>query len=297
MKCQINFMIIGAQKCATTTLYDWLKQHPDIFLPTSKDLPFFHDGLLQNKPKNFIELCYAKYSDEKIIGGAWVNLMYYHFLAKKMYEYNRKMKCIAVLRNPVDRAYSNYWYARGLEMESYDTFEKALQAEPKRMHGTIAEQTTLTYLAHGHYEEQLQPYIKHFGADNIFVCTVNELKRDKDNYLKDILLFLLGSSGGIDKINTSRNSNTAQQPIIPYAMSWLRSPNGWHKKIGRKIVSAKGQAYIRDHVINKLININKRSFTYPTMTVQTRHNLVDYYIEHNEKLSKLLGRDFSYWNQ
>lgn len=290
-------MIIGAQKCATTTLYDWLKQHPSIFLPTNKEFPFFHDGLLKKRPRKFIELYYEKSSKYKIVGGAWVNLMYYNYLAKKMHTYNKDMKCIAILRNPIDRAYSNYWYARGLEMEPYDVFEKALHAEPKRLNGTYIEQTTLTYLTHGHYAEQLQPYIDHFGIDNVSVHTVDELKKDTEIFLKRILDFLLGTSSDVDKIDTTKNKNVSQQPRIPHLMTFLLSPEGWHKKIGRKLVPPKGRAIIRVQLINKLINLNKNPFQYPPMSAETRQTLVKYYFNHNVKLSKLLGRDFSYWSQ
>ena len=156
-----NFLIIGAQKAGTTSLLRYLEAHPDIFVPDEKEVSVFFDDYHYNK--RFEKIPYENYFEswqgEKFAGNGPVNLLYFSDQsAKQIYKFNTSMKLIAILRNPIDRAYSAYWYfvRNGFEKES---FESALEREKEILkYSNFEQKANFTYISHGYYHQQLIPF-------------------------------------------------------------------------------------------------------------------------------------------
>lgn len=150
-----NTILIGAQKAGTSSLYNWLSQHPDIFAPEEmKDFHFFTLDKFYNQGVSFLAPYYNDVDGEKVIMKGAVNYIYFPETAKRLYNYNPSLKFLLLLRNPYTRAISayNYFYNLGIENLS---FEAALEREQSKKLNTRQELADFSYLKHGFYYEQL----------------------------------------------------------------------------------------------------------------------------------------------
>lgn len=106
-----NFLIVGAQKCGTTSLHEYLYQHPQIYLPEGKETKFFAEDARYSKGITYYEdVCFSTYSGESAVGEVDPDYMYFEQALERIAEHLdlRTTKLIFVLRNPVDRAFSHY---------------------------------------------------------------------------------------------------------------------------------------------------------------------------------------------
>lgn len=147
-----NFLIIGAAKSGTSSIYDYLKQHPQIYMSSIKEPIFFAfegeqidefgpfnddplaKGTLTNSATNIddYQALFRDVDGEKAIGEASVRYLYFSKSPNRIKKYIPEAKLIAILRNPVDRAYSHFLMNLRKQFEPLNDFSKALQAEEKR---------------------------------------------------------------------------------------------------------------------------------------------------------------------
>ena len=191
MKPKINTFIVGAQKAGTSSLYDWLGQHPAIWAPPEiKDYHFFTENQLYQEGEDHINNFY-KQQNASINLYASVNYLYfYDVAAKRIYDYNPNAKIIICLRNPVDRAVSAYKYVYRVMRETY-SFDEAISREIQN-NLKKEERADKTYIEHGKYLEQIRGYLHYFNKKQIHFVFFEELvDPDKqDEVMKNILLFL-----------------------------------------------------------------------------------------------------------
>ena len=123
-----NFMCIGASKSGTTSLYDILKQHSDIFLPSFKEPHFFDIPLVyQNGIEWYKKTYFQSVKNEKCIGDFTPTYLFdEHAPERILNDLGVNMKFIIILRNPVDRAYSHYLHSKR-DLHEHLSFEDALK--------------------------------------------------------------------------------------------------------------------------------------------------------------------------
>ena len=149
MQKKIQFFIAGAAKSGATSLHEYLRQHSAIYLPREKDIGCFLGEPHGLKVEEFMHY-YSGVPSGALVGGSEGNLTYFPDAAPSIASYNPSARLIIILRNPIDRAHSSYWYNYWRGIEGCKTFEIALDKEPERLNGTFQERASLTYLAHGH---------------------------------------------------------------------------------------------------------------------------------------------------
>jgi len=214
-----NFLIVGAHKAGTTSLYHYLKQHPEIFLSDRKEGLFF-SGLNNfsgigskeyNKTiiKNFSDYqkLFKNVVSENAIGDISPDyLFFYENSIEKIKKYlGEDVKIIIILRNPILRAYSNYTFYFKLNLENL-SFKKALEKEDQRHKSNL--RWAFRYKEIGLYYEQVKKKKKAFK--NILILDFDELKSSPQNVTKKIFEFL-----DVDKtfqIDTSEKHNTSGIP-------------------------------------------------------------------------------------
>jgi hypothetical protein len=290
MARNIDFLIIGTPKSGTTSLNDYLSQHPDIYLPRRKDDGMFITHLPAEHPEAFC-LWYQDIRDETLIGGAEVNLMYFPDTAERIYRYNPQMKLIAVLRNPIERAYSAYWYYVRLGWETSATFEEAIEREPVRGYSSVRDRSALTYLEHGYYYEQLARYFEYFPRSQVDIILSEDLRHDTQQTLVQVMTWL-----GVDpergSIDLSVRSNESGAPKSRKFSQIIGSRHTWYHDVLRKVTSQR----LRQTLAEKLIQLNTKPFEYPRMHPDTRANLAECFAPHNAQLAQLIGKDLSHWS-
>ncbi|WP_299519966.1 sulfotransferase domain-containing protein [Winogradskyella sp.] len=286
----INTFLVGAQKAGTTSLYDWLGQHPEVLAPEEiKDYHFFTNENFFKKGIKHLESFYKKETPIKLHGA--VNYMYFHQTAsQRIYKYNNDIRIIVCLRNPVNRAVSAYnYFKRTLREEK--TFEQAINAELNGELTTFVQQSNNTYVQHGYYARQVQSFLKKFGKKNCHFVLFEELidTRMQQEVMQQVCQFL-----GIDDdfqfsfvhLNASAQprSKTINFIIRKSGLTKVLKPLlplRYRKKLGKTLE--------QKNIGEKKINT--------TIEKDTIKSLKEKFLPRVEALSDVVGRDLvKFWN-
>lgn len=130
-----NFLCVGAQKAGTTTLYEILKQHPDIFLPQQvKETKFFvYEEKFQKGLAFYEKEYFSEWNSQSAIGEVDPAMMFEELAAQRIHHtLGEQVKLIFIFRNPVSRAYSHYLMSQRKGFEDH-SFEEAIAAEQERL--------------------------------------------------------------------------------------------------------------------------------------------------------------------
>ena len=195
-----NFIIAGFPKCGTTSLFHYLKQHPDIFMPNQKELHFFTQAQifkLNKGPKDkvvkqshiksekeYLEL-FKSVKDEIAVGDASPSYINYPENFGMIKQYLNDPKVIVIVRDPIDRAYSNYLHLKRELRETMDFFS-ALKNEDNRREESYSD--FWYYRFNSTYYKKILMAKKTFS--NVLVLTAEEFKRNPEITLKKVYSFL-----------------------------------------------------------------------------------------------------------
>ncbi|MDY6938789.1 MAG: sulfotransferase domain-containing protein [Cyanobacteriota bacterium] len=194
-----DFLIIGAQKCGTTSLYCYLAQHPNIITVPHKEVHFFDLNYDRGSNWYLSHFPPSKFSN-KIAGEASPYYLFHPQVPARVYQHFPHVKLIVLLRNPVDRAISQYHHEVQLGFEKL-SLEEAIACEPERLEGEVEKLTTdptyysynhqhYTYLARGRYLEQLKRWRAYFPGDRFLILKTEEFYACPDRILARVLEFL-----------------------------------------------------------------------------------------------------------
>jgi len=180
-----DFLILGAQKAGTTALYAYLRWHPHITGPSFKEVSFFDRHYARG------ERWYRAHMPVRrsgIVGEASPSYLFHPLAPERVARILPNARLIALLRNPVDRAFSHYQHEVALGREQL-SFEEALAGEGERMRGEVERMLedpryfshawwNYTYAARGRYAEQLERWFAVFPRDQLLVLLTDELASD-----------------------------------------------------------------------------------------------------------------------
>jgi hypothetical protein len=172
-----DFFILGEMRCGSTTLWELLSRHPRVFFSEEKEAHFFdgRNGRWNRGVAAYAEL-FAAAGDDQLCGEATPDYLFHDDACPRIREVVPDARLIAILRDPVTRAWSHYWHnvRRGREVL---TFEQAIDAEAQRMASGDAEQRShCSYASRGRYVEQLRRYERAFGGrEQICVTFLEDL--------------------------------------------------------------------------------------------------------------------------
>ncbi|NNM16846.1 MAG: sulfotransferase, partial [Bacteroidia bacterium] len=202
-----NFLIIGAEKSGTTSLYHYLNQHPDVFMTPEKE-PFFYifkngtpailgehiddDVFLRTRIKS--DELYANQFEgahnESAVGEASASYIYMKEAAENIASDIPDTKIIVVLRNPVERAYSNFLHCIKRGVEPMRDFNQYVDTNEEEKRISTNKGLVLYYLEKGFYSKHLSEYYNRFPKSNIKVILYEDLKLIPEDALKEIYDFL-----------------------------------------------------------------------------------------------------------
>lgn len=190
-----NFLIIGAQKCATTSLWARLREHPGVHVANEKELRFF-DGYAWDNGIAWYEgnfdpdndtLFNGDFDPERTpVGEASPIYLHRPIAIERIAAYRPDMRLIIMLRDPVRRAVSHYWWEVQMQNETLDMLE-AIRAEESRQddpHHFGA------YKERGRYCEQLDRVFKRFPREQVFIGHVPRLDHSPDTFLERVEQFI-----------------------------------------------------------------------------------------------------------
>ncbi|MBI4787781.1 MAG: sulfotransferase domain-containing protein [Chloroflexi bacterium] len=199
-----HFIVIGAQKSGTSSLFYYLSQHPQVVRSFAKEVHYFDGGLnaridsFQRGPEwyraHFPLRVMLK--PQQITGEATPLYIFNPWVPERISKLLPDVKLIAVLRNPTDRAISHYFHEQRRGREPLSIAE-ALRAEDERLkpavqRGDFKDDVLLhcSYTSRGRYHEQLSRYFKYFARDQLLILSSEELFREPENTLAAVYRFL-----------------------------------------------------------------------------------------------------------
>jgi hypothetical protein len=199
-----DFLIIGAQKAGTTSLFHYVGQHPDIQLPLSKEIHYY--DLNYTKGTKWYRSFFASVIRTKITGESTPYYLFHPFVPARVYHDNPKTKIIILLRHPGERAFSHFQMMKRMGIEKLETFSEAIQAEHGRLKKGLKylytdslsasfEHQHYTYLSRGKYARQLKRWFHYFSKEQILIIKSEDLFENPIKTLEKVYLFL-----GVDVI-------------------------------------------------------------------------------------------------
>ena len=203
-----DFLVLGAQKAGTTALYEYLRRHPQISGPSWKEVSFFDRHWARGESwyrGNFPNVARTR---GKHVGEASPSYVFHPLAPRRVQEVVPEARLIVLVRNPVDRALSQYNHEVALGWEPLP-FEEALDAEEERLRGEqermasdpryfSREWWSHTYKARGRYAEQLERWLAVFPREQLLVLPSDDLGSDPARAHAQVLEFLGASPQRLD---------------------------------------------------------------------------------------------------
>ncbi len=285
-----NFLVIGAQKSGTTSLFEYLRQHPDIYIPSVKETTFFYLDCLYEKGMSYYEdHFFCGVNKEKAVGELSPHYLYHPFCRDRIRKNLEDLKFIILLRNPIDRAYSNYWMEvkRGHETLS---FKDAIEKEQQRIETGLFEKETFSYMHRGLYHGQIEAYMELFPESEFLVLLSDDLKNDRVDTMINIYKFL-GVDTDVDISCLQKTYRTAKKIRWVLLQNFIKSPPYWSQVFVKAIIPFKQRQIIKSFISKR----NVTSFLPPPMSDSVREHLRGFFSESNKKLEKLIGRSVESW--
>ena len=190
---KVGFVICGTQKGGTTALYAYLKKHPEIAVSDSKEVHFFDDDEKFSKGEPDYSKYHARFSPKKshkLVGESTPQYMYWESAPKRMWEYNPDMKLIVLLRNPIDRAYSHWNMGRTKNHHDLSFWDAITKEKEVAREALPLQHKEHSYIARGHYLEQLKRLWAYFPKEHVLVIKSEDLKEKPEKTLFLVCEFL-----------------------------------------------------------------------------------------------------------
>jgi Sulfotransferase family len=294
-----NFLIIGTAKSGTTALYNYLKQHPQVYMSSVKEPKFFAyegekldfrgpgDRVANSSVVTDIEAyraLFAKASGETAVGEASPLYLYIPKARERIRHHVPEAKLIAILRNPAERAYSHFSQMVRDGREPLDDFSQALRAEEERIRDNWA--FGWHYKRMGFYHAQLERYFDAFGREQIKVYLYEDLKTDPVGVLGETFRFLGVDDAFVPDISLKHNVSGIPKSQALHAFIRQSHPI---KSVFKPFVPEG----LRLRLKTSLRNRNLRQP--PPLSPEARKELAEAYREDILKLQGLIRRDLSTW--
>ncbi|TPV55683.1 sulfotransferase [Aestuariibacter sp. GS-14] len=298
-----NFFLIGAAKCGTTSIADYLNQHPEVYFSAYKEPNYFalvnedlsHPGPLSPKMNFHIqysrslvteadyEQAFVNAGDAKIRADASVRYLYYPKTAQRIAQHAPDAKLIAVLREPVSRLYSHYCMNVQFQTEPL-SLQKALESEDSRVAAGWGWDWHYTRL--GRYTEQLERYYQHFDKSQLLVILYDDLvKHPLETYHR--ICRHLGISDTFTP-DMSKRGKVPTQPRSRMLDRWLNWPDS-----SRKTLESWLPPRITTKITQTLSEINNKAV--PKLSPSLHQELASLFYDEATKLETLLERKIPWY--
>jgi hypothetical protein len=272
-----DFICPGPIKCGTTQLYEWLKQHPHIFLyEKMKELDFFNNNFANGV--DWYSEFFADCREGMVAGDISPTYFHHKECPERMKEIVPDVKLIFILRNPVVRIYSQYKHFVMFTGYRYD-FDSFLVDHP------LAIEISL-------YSKFIEKYLELFSKEQVYICLFEELVKEPRDILAKIYAFL-GVQEDIFPQFSDKKVNESKKPRSYGLFIKLRNVSHWMKENNLSLLA---NSLSKNKLVKNALLKNAGPEEFPVMSEATRAGLVDTCLPDIEKMSGIMNRDLiDYW--
>lgn len=286
-----TFLVVGGAKCGTTSLYFYLQEHPEIFV-SGKDSFFFNPEAMRTAGQADRvcgeEAFRAPYSSgsarqAKASGEVASSYLYcYEEAIPGILETVGDVQIIILLRNPVERAYSDFMF-RSRDGSEKRTFPDAIDDELSGAKQPFFQE----YIGKGMYSDPVQTFLENFSE--VKVCLFDDLKTDALGFVQEICRFLGVDDSFVPDVNQRYNaSGSARSRVI---QQLLFKPDGWKLKIRDALLR-----WLPEQKVAAMVeSLRSKNMVRKAMPSAMRQRLCKLYQDDVNRLQKMLGRDLQHW--
>ncbi len=289
----LDFIGIGVEKGGSTWLGKCISEHPEIWFPKGREIYFFNDV-----DAHFLKFTTTKYER----GIKWYKSQFVHCpngkkkgewaityictkkTARRIKKHFPEVKLIAVLRNPVDRAFSQYLYEVRLGLiDKSMSFEEVLKVRPD-------------YTQKGYYAKQIKDYLEFFRKDQLLILIYEKVKESPEKYVKKVWNFLGLEDKNYIPPSLKKRINTAGTALFPKVNYFMIKTEYFLRSHGLDIILQFLEATEIRNLALKIRDLNNKKYSrYPQMNEKTRLRLSSLYKGDITKLERIIGQDLSLW--
>jgi hypothetical protein len=295
-----NFFIVGAPKCGTTALYEYLRHHPSIFMSEVKEPHFFAKDL-GSYPRiktleDYTQLFTGSTDHHLSVGEASVYYLRSAVALANIQAFNPKAKIIAMFRNPVDMVHSLHSQLLYWSEEVEPDFELAWRLQERRSRGLDLPTGSrgaflLQYLEVGRFGTQTERVLASFPENQVKLILYDDFTASPGSIYTEVLQFLgIPHDGRTEFPRINENKRVR--------MSWLRQLYRKPPVVLKSTVRTLKQAVGEEEIVGlqrKIVELNTMKERRPPLSAKFRAELVDAFREEVVLLSRLLNRDLSHW--
>jgi len=284
-----NFFVVGAPKAGTTSLYQYLRQIPGIYMSPVKEPNYFcqkqipenHPYLRPIRKKNEYLSLFNGVKNEKIVGESSPRYLADLEVPKIIQQLVPKALIIASLRDPIERAFSHYLMhvqSGGLELSFHEELKKELEQGIQKNKANIE-------LQQGLYSDSVKRYLDNFGSNQVKIIIFEEWIKNPKKTMEEILKFLR-----LEDINIDSNFIPSNQYIgMPSEYTRKLISNKSINLVSKRILTRSTRKFLREKFLLK-------KQPKPEMELEDRKLLVEYYKNDVEQLQNLLGTKLPWMN-
>jgi hypothetical protein len=295
-----NFFIVGAPKCGTTALYEYLRPHPDIFMSTIKEPHYFAKDLGSypriKTPEEYEEIFAGSTERHRRLGEASVYYLRSTVAIPNIREFNPDARLIAMYRNPIDMVYSFHSQLMYVGEENEPDFEKAWRLQERRSRGLDMPPRSrgaflLQYAELGRFGTQTERLLATFPREQVKLILFDDFAKSPQAVYDEVIGFLEIPHDGrthFPRINDNKRARVdwlrrftrKPPPVLRHALRGLKQAMG-----GESISTVK----------KRIVELNTVKERRPPLSASFRAELADTFREEVTLLGRLLGRDLSHW--
>jgi hypothetical protein len=269
-----DFLVIGVQRAGSTWLYNQLRKHPEICMGKyRKEISYFDK--YYDRGDKWYESFFKHCKEGKIVGEVSPGYIHRESSAEKIYNLIPAVKLILILRNPIERAYSQY-----KKTVTDHGYTKSFTEYLQRYKGPAEK---------GLYYKQISNFLNFFPKNQINILIFEEMVKEPEDALKNVFGFL-GVGSSFLPVDYKKNVNPSHKPIAPKLYAFCKS-------IADKLYYFDLSWLVE---FTKRIGLNKLFFLgishqkdFDSISAEAYNYLKDYFQEDLKKLSELLGRDMN----
>lgn len=292
VKSQPNFLIAGAMRSGTSTLYEMLRQHPDVFMSPVKEPDYFAfdvvppgflvDGSAPVTSRTEYDALFADQEGERRVGEASHNYLYYSdTAAPRIHDDLGQVELIYILRDPVERAFSHWLFHVLKGREPHADFRSALAAEDARVRDGVQFGH---YVRRGLYASQLVPFFDRFDRSSLHIFLYEDLSADPVKLARMVYATL-----EVDDTftpDTSVRANPSGQPRFQVLNSMLTSSS---------VVKRAVQPLLPRSLYRVATRLRDWNLVQPSIEPDLRAQLAEGYRTEVSRLEEMIDRDLSAW--
>jgi hypothetical protein len=295
-----NFFIVGAPKCGTTALYEYLRAHPNIFMPRHKEPHFFAKDLgaysLIKTLDAYTDLFRESTPSHLRVGEASVFYLFSSVAIRLIHDFDPDAKIIAMFRNPVDMVQALHSQTLYVGEESVPDFEVAWRLQSRRRRGVdlpprCRDPFLFQFEQLGRFGTQAQQLLSIFPSHQVKLILLDDFTASPRSVYDEVIAFLnipTDHRSEFPRLNESRSAR------IAWLKRLMRKPPPALRSTFRRMKEVFGAERLVD-LKRELVRLNTVKSRRPSLSAEFRAELVATFRDEVTLLAHLLNRDLSHW--